>query len=216
MARYGRSCADVKESGRLSTRIVGITGGIGSGKSCVSRLLASFCNIPLINIDARCKDLLEKGRPGWQALHANLSAEFFDKEERLDRSVLREEIFSNPLLRNTVDSLLHPLVRVQLQTEIASLDSSFALVEIPLLYEAGWQQDMDCVIVVYVHPDLQCRRVVLRDGVSGQQAAASIASQLDLEQKRQLADHVIDNSAAWTTTRKAVLVLAEQLEDHYL
>lgn len=200
----------------MSTRIVGITGGIGSGKSCVSRLLASFCNIPLINIDARCKDLLEKGELGWQALHANLSGDFFDPKGRLDRSLLREEIFANPLLRNKVDSLLHPLVRIQLQTEISSLGSSLALVEIPLLYEAGWQQDMDCVIVVYIHPDLQCRRVVLRDGVSEQQAAASISSQMDLEQKRQLADHVIDNSDAWTTTRKAVLTLAEQLEDDYL
>lgn len=216
MARYGRNCADVKDSDRLSTRIVGITGGIGSGKSSVSRLLASFCNIPLINIDERCRYLLEKGRPGWEVLRANLGAEFFDKEKRLDRSVLREAIFSNPLLRNKVDSLLHPLVRLQLQTEILSMDSSFALVEIPLLYEAGWQQDMDCVIVVYVHPDFQCPRVVLRDGVSIQQAAASIASQMDLEQKRQLADYVIDNSAPWSITRKAVLTLAEQLEEHYL
>lgn len=200
----------------MSTRIVGITGGIGSGKSCVSRLLASFCNIPLINIDQRCKDLLEKGEPGWQALYANLNAAFFDKNGRLDRSVLREEIFNNHVLRKKVDSLLHPLVRVGLQKEIASLDSSFALVEIPLLYEAGWQEDMDCVVVVYVQPDLQCERIMRRDGVSRQQAAASIASQLDLAQKKQLADHVIDNSQEWTTTRKAVLVLAEQLEDHYL
>lgn len=200
----------------MSTRIVGITGGIGSGKSCVSRLLASYCNIPLINIDQRCKDLLEKGAPGWQALRANLNATFFDEKGRLNRSVLRDAIFNNHVLRKKVDSLLHPLVQVRLQKEITSLKSSFALVEIPLLYEAGWQDDMDCVVVVYVQPELQCQRIMLRDGVSRQQATASIASQIDLAQKKQAADHVIDNSEAWTTTRKAVLVLAEQLEDHYL
>ena len=200
----------------MTTRIVGITGGIGSGKSCVSRLLASFCNIPLINIDQSCKDLLEKGEPGWQALHANLSNAFFDKNGQLNRSVLREEIFTNQLLRSKVDSLLHPLVRAQLQTDIANLESSFALVEIPLLFEVGWQGDMECVIVVYVQPELQCRRVMLRDGVNRQQAVASIASQMNLEQKKQLADHVIDNSEAWTSTRKAVLTLGEQLEKQYL
>ena len=200
----------------MTTRVVGITGGIGSGKSCVSRLLASFCNIPLINIDQRCKDLLEKGQPGWQALRANFNAAFFGKDGQLDRAVFREEIFKNDLFRKKVDSLLHPLVRVQLQKEISILKSSFALVEIPLLYEAGWQGDMDCVVVVYASPDSQYRRVMLRDGVTRRQAEASVASQLDLEQKKQLADHVIDNSGVWTITRRAVLALAEELEVHYL
>lgn len=196
--------------------LIGITGGIGTGKSSVSRLLAAYCNVELINIDAECKKLLEKGEEGWQALERRFGLRFFTDDGQLDRPLLREAIFTDHRVKKEIDELLHPLARQRMQEIVAQSTDALLFVEIPLLYEAGWQNDVDMVVLVYADVESQCIRIIARDRVSRGQAMASIASQMDVKKKMHLADYVIDNSDDWQITRMDVLTLAHQLESRIL
>lgn len=195
----------------MTAHVLGITGGIGSGKSCVGRLLASYCLAPLIDLDLCCRQLLAMGQPGWQALRSTFGQRFFTNDGTLDRVALRHGLFTDQEVRAQVDGLLHPLARVAMQDQIAALSVPLILVEIPLLYEAGWVQDVSEVLVVYARRGVRCCRVMHRDGVSRRAAARAIASQMSLEEKAGRSDYLIDNSGPWTVTRTAVVALGNEL-----
>lgn len=194
--------------------VLGITGGIGSGKSSVARLLAGYCLAPLIDVDRCCRQLLEPGQPGWQALHTAFGPTFEQADTLIDRRKLRTALFADDALRRRVDRLLHPLALTRMHGEITAQgqDTPLILVEIPLLYEAGWQGEVDAVLVVYARRGLQCRRLMHRDRIDARQAEQALATQLDLAEKARRADHVIDNSGSWRKTRRAVVALAGILE----
>jgi dephospho-CoA kinase len=194
--------------------LLGITGGIGSGKSSVSRLLASFCRSPLIDVDECCRHLLEVGQPGWQSLRERFSGQFLLENGRVDRAGLRERLFADPVLRRQVDALLHPLARQAMRREAMRHDEALVLVEIPLLYEAGWQDEVDAVLAVYARPGVQCCRVMRRDGVSRRSAMRAMAAQMDLGEKAQMADYVIDNGGSWAETREQTVALGRELSAH--
>jgi dephospho-CoA kinase len=133
-------------------RRVGITGGIGSGKSCVSRLLASYCLVPLIDVDRCCRTLLDIDQPGWRALGAAFGDTLFQSSGVIDRQALRLRIFRDAEFRQKVDSLLHPLARQVMREQVRRHQGPLVLVEIPLLFEAGWQDEVEAVVVVYARP----------------------------------------------------------------
>ncbi len=193
--------------------VLGITGGIASGKSSVARLLASYCLAPLIDVDDCCRQLLERGQEGWQALHAAFGPAFEQADGSIDRRGLRRALFADDDLRRRVDSLVHPLALVCTQEAIQShgKDVELILVEIPLLYEAGWQTQVDAVLVVFLRPEVQCCRLMQRDRIDAVQAGQALAAQMDLAQKAARADYVIDNSGDWHQTRRAVIALGERL-----
>jgi len=191
--------------------ILGITGGIGSGKSCVGRLLASYCLAPLIDVDQCCRHLLEIDQPGWQALRAAFGQTFFHPDGTVDRVAMRRHIFEDADIRQQVDALLHPLAREALRTQIGHQRSPLVLVEIPLLYEAGWRDEVDEVLVVYARRGARCRRIMRRDQVTRREAARAIAAQMNLEEKAARAELVIDNSGQWAESRLRVLALGDAL-----
>lgn len=195
--------------------VLGITGGIGSGKSAVSRLLASYCLRPLIDVDQCCRHLLDVGQPGWQALVDHFEDRFLLADHSVHRALLRERLFADADFRRQVDALLHPLAREALADEVARCSAPAVLVEIPLLYEAGWQAEVDAVLVVFARKGRQCRRIMQRDGVSRRQAAKAIASQMSLSAKAARADFCIDNSASWYQTREAVVHLGNALYEGF-
>ncbi len=192
--------------------LIGITGGIGTGKSSISRLLSSFCNKPLLDIDKCCRNLLHKNEPGWKVLYEHLGQKYFDNSGELNRPYLREKLFNESRLKEQVDELLHPLARKEMHKEVEKYQDDLVFAEIPLLYEAGWEKDVERVIVVTAHADMQYQRIIERDKVSMEQAVLSVASQLDLKIKAGKADYVIDNNGAWCLTRLNVINVAEQLE----
>ena len=194
---------------------VGITGGIGSGKSSVSRLLSSYCLVPLIDVDQCCRGLLDVGQPGWRALKDHIGSRFFLPDQKVDRVALRNRLFSDSDFRREVDGLLHPLAQRAMQREVDQTGASCVLVEIPLLYEAGWENKVDVVLVVYARRGRQCCRIMQRDGVSRKKAAQAIASQMDLGLKAQKADYCIDNSGAWRMTRLEVIRLGDVLCERF-
>lgn len=199
----------------MKSFLLGVTGGIGSGKSCVSRLLASYCLAPLVDVDQCCRHLLEIDHPGWRALHDAFGDVFMQANGAIDRAALRDRIFSEPEFRRQVDGLLHPLAKEAMRRAVAMCCSPLILVEIPLLYEAGWQDEVDAVLVVYARRGAQCCRIMRRDGVSRRKAAQSIAAQMDLGDKAERADYVIDNSGPWSVVRKRVVALGNELSERF-
>jgi len=175
---------------------IGITGGIGSGKSQSCSYLADLCSLPVIDLDQICRQLLDTGQPGWQALKKELGRHFFHPSGRLDREKMRQALFADEQLRSTVNSLVHPLARDEMARQISRV-GGMVLIEIPLLFEAGWHGDIERIVVVYADPTVCCRRVVLRDQVSFQQARQAVLAQRCLLEKALQAHHVIDNSGCW-------------------
>lgn len=199
----------------MSSFVLGITGGIGSGKSCVSRLLASYCLIPLIDVDQCCRHLLDINQPGWLALRSVFGEALFLENNAIDRVVLRERIFNDAELRRQVDALLHPLARKAMREQLGLQQAPLILVEIPLLYEAGWQGEVDAVLVVFARRGAQCCRIMRRDGVSRRAAAQAIDAQMSLKEKANRAEYVIDNGGTWASTRAQVVSLGNELSERF-
>ncbi|WP_456473549.1 dephospho-CoA kinase [Desulfolithobacter sp.] len=192
--------------------VIGITGGIGSGKSRVSRCWANRFNLPLIDLDQICRQLLEPGQSGWKSLRSLLGPSFFSGQI-LDRKRLRLALFDDRDLRRQVDALLHPLARREMNECCRDLlrNHRMVLVEVPLLCEAGWQADFDRVVVVWAGLQTRCARVMQRDSVDSREALQAIESQMDLFEKILVADHAIDNTGPWVLTYLQVIHLGKLL-----
>ncbi len=198
-----------KQKGKNEQQVIGITGGIGSGKSRVCAVLAEKYNFPLLSLDIICRDLLLPQEAGWQALRALLPDAYFIGKGELDRQFFRRQLFADSGLRSQVDTVLHPLARQEMEQQIASLVTGIdaglngpgpILVEIPLLFEAGWQESVDIILVVYADTTVRLQRIMQRDRVSEEQAKKAVAAQQCLREKASSADHVIDNSGPWEQT----------------
>ncbi len=189
--------------------IIGITGGIGAGKSRVANFWASFFDHPLLDLDVLCRQLLDQEQPGWLALHKRFGCRFFDQGGNLDRVAFRTAIFNDDSLRNEVNLLLHPLARSCMHGRCRQLAESTILIEIPLLFEAQWQQDVDRIVVVYADSVTRSRRITARDCVSEQECARALEAQDSLDEKAMAADHVLDNSGPWVETWLQIMHLGK-------
>jgi len=190
--------------------VVGITGLIGSGKSRVCRFLAARLTSRLIDADGVAARLMATGQPGWRAIK-DLNSKYIMADGRLDRARLRRDIFSDPAIKGTIDALIHPLIQKEVERDIAA-SAGTVLVEAPLLFEAGWQDLFDVLILVYADQEACERRVMQRDGVDRRQAQQAFASQMPAARKIERVHHVIDNSGTWCETQLQLLHLATLLE----
>lgn len=188
--------------------LIGITGGIGSGKSTVSRYWAAHFKLTRIDIDGICAMLLQKGRPGWQQLKNHLDGSFFERDGQLDRRLLRLAIFSDHGLRAEVNGLIHPLALEAMFKDAAKEEGRVILVDVPLLYEAGWQEKFTTCVVVYADYGICCQRIMKRDKISLDEVNRTVCSQAPLAEKALLANHVINNSGSAVSTMLQVLHLA--------
>lgn len=199
------------DSGRDVPVLVGITGGMGSGKSTVSSFWATCMGLPRIDIDAVCRQLLARDMPGWHALHGLLPDTFFTASGDLDRRLLRTALFAEEKLRRQVNGLVHPLARNRMLELAGEMSGAMVLVDVPLLYEAGWQDQFAHCVVVYANRAACCRRLIDRDRITPEEALRSMAVQAPLAEKALLAEHVIDNSGCWLFARLQVMHLARLL-----
>jgi dephospho-CoA kinase len=196
-------------------RVVGLTGGIASGKSSVCRWLMDHGGLPGLNADELVAELLEVGGEGWRQLRIWLDSAFFSSNGQLDKPMLRREIFSDTRLRHRLESCLHPLVLTEIRQRVAALSASNQrpmLIEVPLLFEAGWQVFFNKVILISAADDVCLSRLRARDGVTDEEARLALKAQLPLERKRQWADYVIDNSAKWPETVIQLEKLQKELD----
>lgn len=192
---------------------VAITGIIGSGKSFVSKELSRLLDADYCDTDKVCRDFLQKDNDGWRGVAEKWGDTFFDVEGRIDTVRLREAIFDSVEIRQQLENILHPLVRrhVEALKKDCISKGKNLVVEVPLLFEVGWQSEFDVVITVYSDIDTCLNRIVSRDGVSRQQALKTIRAQMDIEEKVRLADHVVNSSSSKEHTLGIVKDLATVL-----
>lgn len=195
--------------------IIGVTGGMGAGKSLVSELLGRLLAVEVFNADILCRNLLHPHMPGWQGIQEVWGARFMDSAGNINRSALRKALFTDVKVRKVVEQLLHPLVRKEIVRRAAEKRSMSAgmLVEVPLLFEVGWQDDFDWIVVVYAGRDCCLKRIVNRDLVTMDEGKNAINAQIALEDKALMADSVIENSGPLALTIFQTYHLARMLDN---
>ena len=174
--------------------VIGLTGGIASGKTTVANLFKQQFKIDIVDADIVAREVVEPGTHGLNAIIEHFGTDIVRDDQTLDRAKLREKIFSNPEEKAWVNGLLHPMIREKMLEDLEQVTSDYALLVVPLLVENKLDSLCDRVLVVDVEPQTQISRTVKRDNVSEEQAKAILASQASREQRLALADDVIKNN----------------------
>ncbi len=183
---------------------IGLTGGIGSGKSTVCALFADY-SIPIIDADIIARQLVEPGAPALDEIVRQFGAEILNNGA-LNRKKLGKIIFSDADKKARLEAILHPAIQQQLIQQAGSQQSPYCILAIPLLLETGMKDLVDRILVIDCPLELQFERVKRRDGLSDEQIKRIIASQISREERLSQADDVIDNS-------KSAIELAEQVKN---
>jgi dephospho-CoA kinase len=207
------------------TRVVGLTGGIGTGKSTVARLLASLGAL-VIDADAIVHELQAPGTPLVARIAEAFGPEMLGPGGALDRERLGKLVFADPAARKRLNDLVHPAVGVEMVRRLEAARASgvpLVVLDIPLLLEGRAARAVDPgrtrtasdlvseVIVVYAREAQQIERQRSRDGATAEHATERVRAQLSIEEKRRLADHVIDNSGTLADTERQVRALYAEL-----
>lgn len=174
--------------------VIGLTGGIASGKTTVANLFKQQFKIDIVDADIVAREVVEPGTPGLNAIIEHFGVDIVRDDQMLDRAKLRERIFSNPEEKTWLNGLLHPMIREKMIEDLEQVTSDYALLVVPLLIENKLDSLCDRVLVVDVDPQTQISRTVKRDNVSEDQAKAILASQASREQRLALADDVVKNN----------------------
>jgi dephospho-CoA kinase len=185
--------------------IIGLTGGIGSGKSTVSRILKNK-GIDIVDADCVAHEVVEPGTPAFAEIKKHFGSEIL-QGGALNRALLRQVIFSDPEQKQWLETLLHPIIHNELLRQLKMAKSAYKILEAPLLLENHLQGLCYQTVLVDVPARLQLERASQRDGTAQEQIQAIIASQMPRKQKRQLADIILDNSADKATLTAKVEAL---------
>ncbi|GAB4268561.1 MAG: dephospho-CoA kinase [Methylomicrobium sp.] len=173
---------------------IGLTGGIGSGKTTVSNLFAEL-NVPIIDADIIARRLVTPGKPALQAILETFGERVIAVDGSLNRAAMRQLIFDDTEKKQKLESILHPLIRCDIETELVALTAPYCLLCIPLLFETGMFELVDRILVVDCPVETQIQRVIERDRLDEKTIRAIIASQAPRKLRLSRADDVIDNSA---------------------
>jgi dephospho-CoA kinase len=192
--------------------VVGLTGGIASGKTTVANLFHHEFGIDLVDADVVARDVVEVGSEGLNALAQHFGRDILQTDGALDRAALRARIFANDEEKQWVNNLLHPMIRQQMQQRLNASTSPYTLLVVPLLIENSLQSMADRVLVVDVAADTQIYRTMTRDGVPEQQVRSILKAQVDRDTRLMHADDVIDNN----TDNAQLLPQVTQLHQKYL
>ena len=186
-------------------RVLGLTGGIGSGKTIVGKMFAQL-GAEIIDADQLARDVVEPGQPALGEIVERFGPDVLQVDGRLDRARLGGIVFADAAARAALNAITHPRIRERMAAAVSARKdrSGVLILVIPLLYESARTALVEAVIVVWVDPQTQLRRLVERGGLTDEQARQRIAAQMPLDQKRALADHVIDNRGTPEETRRQV------------
>ncbi|MBI3185800.1 MAG: dephospho-CoA kinase [Myxococcales bacterium] len=194
-------------------RLIGLTGGIASGKSTVSAMLRSL-GAEVIDADQLARDVVEPGKPALEEIARRFPGTV-DESGRLDRKKLGERVFADERERAALNAIVHPRIHEAVAERIRQLSArgvGLVIYDAPLLIENRIHEWMDGVILVVAEREQQLERVMRRDGLSREQAEARLSSQLPLDEKRRVATWVVDNSRSLDHTRAQVEQIWRQLE----
>ena len=197
--------------------VVGLTGGIASGKSTVAAMLAEL-GVPVVDADALAREVVAPGTPGLAAIVTRFGESMLLADGSLDRKKLGELVFSDTEARGALNAITHPRIAAAGMEKLRTLadhPAPYRLYEAALLVENGLAKAFAALVVVTVDEATQLARLRARDGSSLEEARARIASQLPLATKVAAADYVIDNSGSATETRARVLVVHDALVERF-
>nr|WP_276564894.1 dephospho-CoA kinase [Brevibacillus halotolerans] len=185
---------------------MGLTGGIASGKSTVAAMLRER-GVTVIDADLIAREVVEVGKPAYNGIVKYFGTSVLDETGALNRAVLGEMIFSDREKRMVLNEIVHPEVRkeMRLQATLAQeRGERLVFMDIPLLYESKLTYMVDRVVVVYVPESVQFIRLMERDEFDEEQAKKRLRAQMNIEEKRKLANYVIDNQGSRSDTQKQV------------
>lgn len=193
--------------------IVGLTGGIASGKSAVAERLAELGAV-IVDADVLAREVVAPGTPGLAAVLERFGSGVLGPDGALDRAALGAIVFADPQARRELEAIVHPAVRARAAELTAAAPAGAIVVQvIPLLVETGQQRAFDRVVVVDIDPELQVERLVRRNGLTRAEGLARIAAQATREQRLAAADEVVDNNGTPEQLTAAVDALWARLRE---
>ncbi|MCF6337380.1 MAG: dephospho-CoA kinase [Gammaproteobacteria bacterium] len=196
--------------------IIGLTGGIGSGKTTVSRYFEEF-GVPVIDADQLTRELVAPGQPALQEIVEQLGADLLTKNGELDRPQLRKRVFVHPKQRQVLEAILHPRAHEAALRQLKTLRESmhpptYVILSVPLLIESGWTDLVDRVLVVDTSPAQQQQRASQRDSLNNAHINAVIHSQADRNTRLAAADDIIHNNTDLSALQAQVATLHQQYQ----
>lgn len=197
-------------------QVIGLTGGIATGKSTVSEILENAGAV-IIDADRIARQVVKKNLPAYHKIVDTFGQSVLLPDGEINRTKLGHLIFNDPRKKRLLNSMVHPQVRKETNRRLKSIEKShldaLVILDIPLLFEAGMRKDLSEVIVVYAPEHIQIKRLMRRDRISQEDALARIRSQMPIEEKKSLATMVIDNSGTIEQTRRQTLEIFQRLKD---
>ncbi|MEZ9654021.1 dephospho-CoA kinase [Vibrio splendidus] len=192
--------------------IIGLSGGIASGKTTVANLFNEHFNIDIVDADIVAREVVAVGSDGLKQITDHFGETILLEDGSLNRSKLRELIFSDPTEKQWLNDLLHPMIRNKIDSDLSKVTSPYGLLVAPLLVENQMQSMADRVLIVDVPTEVQIERTMSRDNVSREQVTAILKSQASREQRLAVADDVIKNH----TKNQELLPQITDLHQKYL
>lgn len=201
----------MQEGGHKKPYILGLTGGIGSGKTTISDLFKEQ-GVEIIDADEISRTLVQKDTTLFNKIVKHFGNDIINKTGELDRSALRLIIFNSPEEKQWLEELLHPAIKTEIQSQIIKSTSAYVLLVVPLLLESGTYNFVNRVLVIDVPETLQIERIKQRDGSNEELVKKIIAAQIPRQERLLQADDIIDNSGPMSLIRHQV----EKLHAKYL
>lgn len=190
---------------------VGLTGGIGSGKSTVTDIFQRL-GAKIIDADAITHELQGMGQPAYNDILKQFGTDVIGENQELDREYLRKLVFTDSNLKTKLENIVHPLVRAEIYRRISSVTQPYCVISIPLLFESGSKYEFDRILVVDIPEDLQITRACKRDGVARNEIVKIINSQVKRDKRLKMADDVICNDK----NMASLVIEVEKLHNKYL
>ncbi len=195
-------------------KLIGLTGGIASGKSAVAKILKSL-GAAVVDADALAREVVEPGHDAWKDIVEAFGAEVLQPDQTLDRQKLRATIFNNPAARKQLEAIIHPRVRALAEERIqkhAAAGYEIVVYEVPLLFEGNLHEWLRPVVLVACDLDTQRRRLQERDGLTVEASQKHIDAQMSLAEKRRLADYVIENDGSLEDLEREVQAVLNKIK----
>ncbi len=188
--------------------VVGLTGGIASGKSTIAGFFAEL-GVPVVDTDIVAREVVAPGSPALAEIRAAFGDEIIDAQGELDRRTMRNIIFDDDDKRRSLEAILHPRIRAETWRQAAAADGPYVVVVVPLLYESPMKSEMDRIVVVDCAEETQVDRLMSRDNETREQACRILATQASREQRLTIADDIVSNDGDMDAARARVRRLHE-------